>query len=150
MVNPRSRFAPPDHVLAQLDGLHRRIDADLGRLIRARPPVEGMRGSFGKILGLIPDDGARQTTLAEGAWITKQSLGERIREMESLGLVTTTPDPGDGRARLVRRTARGTKVRAVTESAIAAMEAEWAPRVGADRFAVFRSVLEELAASTDV
>ncbi|MEO5900589.1 MAG: MarR family winged helix-turn-helix transcriptional regulator [Ilumatobacteraceae bacterium] len=93
---------------------------------------------------------APSTALAEGAWITKQSLGERRRRMETLGLVVTAADPDDGRARLVRRTARGSKARAATESAIAAMEAEWAMRVGADRFAVFRSVLEELAAWTDV
>ena len=87
--------------------------------------------------------------MANGAWITKQSLGERIREMERLGWVTTDADPIDKRANLVHRTELGDRVLATGERTIAAMEAEWSAKVGADRYNVFRSVLAELANGDD-
>ena len=133
------------HVFVHLDQLARRGERDVRRLFDAAERVPGLRGSIGRILSLVPPEGARPTALADGAWITKQSLGERIREMERLGWVTTSADPGDKRAHLVHRTELGDRVLATAEETIAAMEAEWSAKVGANRYAVFRSVLAELA-----
>jgi DNA-binding MarR family transcriptional regulator len=147
MVKPRS---PATHVFAHLDQLSRRGQRDTTRLFDSAEPIPGLRGSIGRILSLVPPEGARQTALADGAWITKQSLGERIREMEQLGWVTTDTDPDDRRAHLVHRTERGERVLAAAEATIAAMEAEWSAEVGADRYIVFRSVLAELATGDEV
>jgi DNA-binding MarR family transcriptional regulator len=132
------------HVLVDLDRLARRGQRDIRQSFESRQPFPGLRGSIGRILSLVPPEGARQTALADGAWITKQSLGDRIREMEELGWVTTDADPTDGRARVVHRTARGDRVLAAIDDTIAAMERKWALQVGADRYDVFRSVLAEL------
>jgi DNA-binding MarR family transcriptional regulator len=142
MVKPRSSAT---HVFVHLDQLSRRGQRDARRLFDTAEPIPGLRGSIGRILSLVPPEGARQTVLADGAWITKQSLGERIREMEELGWVMTDADPHDKRAHLVHRTERGNRVLAVIEATIAAMEVEWSAQVGDERFIVFRTVLAELA-----
>jgi DNA-binding MarR family transcriptional regulator len=143
------RSSSSAHVFVHLDQLARRGQRVVRRLFDAAEPVPGLRGSIGRILSLLPPEGARPTTLADGAWITKQSLGERIREMERLGWVMTDADPVDKRAHLVHRTELGDRVLATVERTIAAMEAEWSAKVGADRYTVFRSVLAELASGDE-
>jgi len=136
--------AGPSHVFAALERLNRRADRDMQRLVP--PTVEGLRGSYGRILDLLRPEGVRPSELAEGASITKQAIGQRVRELEQRGWVAVEPDPADGRAVLVRRTAAGEQVRRAAVAAIADMEAEWADVVGADRYATFRAVLDELGA----
>ena len=96
------------HLLAGLDGLDQRIDAGLTRRMRGQAIL---RGSEGRILDLIGTDGTRPSVLAEGAWISKQAMGKRIHDLEARGLVTLEPDPLDGRAVIVRRTAEGDRIR---------------------------------------
>jgi DNA-binding MarR family transcriptional regulator len=146
MPSERTDDARPEHVLALLHRLRQRTDTDIAPRFRAVP---GMRGSFGFILGVLPADGARPTALAAQMGITKQSLGERVRELERRGWVESLPDPADGRARLIRRTAEGDRVRRITEEVIASMEHDWAAQVGADRYATFLSVLRELGDAPD-
>lgn len=132
-----------DHILAMLEGLDRRIGRDLGRLITDAPP--GMRGSYGRLLNLIGDEGIRPTLLADGAAITKQAVGMRLREMVERGWVSSEPDPADGRATIVRLTAEGRRVRDRLLAGIERVEQEWAAAVGPRRYATFRAVLDELA-----
>lgn len=133
----------PPHVLAALERLDRRIDADLrGHRIGE---LEGMRGSYGRILDLIDAGGSRPSELAAGSWITKQAVGQRVRELEARGWVAVEPDPTDGRAVVVRRTPAGDRVRRMARRAIEQVEEAWAEQVGPERYAVFRAVLDELA-----
>lgn len=103
-----------------------------------------LRGSEGRVLGLIEPDGTRPTSLAEGTWITKQAVGKRIRDLEERGLVTVRPDPADGRAVRVHKTPEGERVKAATEQRIAALERDLAAEVGEHRYRIFRQVLDEL------
>ena len=103
-----------------------------------------LRGSEGRILGLIEPDGTRPTSLAEGSWITKQAIGKRVRELEERGLVAVAPDPEDGRAVRVHRTAEGERVKQQTEQRIAELERAFAAEVGEDRYRIFREVLDAL------
>ena len=136
------RSEAPAHVLAALERLRRRTDADMHRLLPEA--MEGFRGSHGRILDLIEDGGTRPSEIADGAWITKQAISKRIGELEDLGLVKTRPDPADGRAVLVRRTARGNRVRTAALTTIQHVEREWSEQVGAERYRTFREVLDEL------
>jgi DNA-binding MarR family transcriptional regulator len=129
-------------VLAALERLDHTIARGMGRFVGTE--VEGLRGSQARMLELIGDGGTRPSALAEGSRITKQAVGQRIREMEERGWVTVTPDPSDGRAVLVRRTAAGDRVRRTIRQGVGRMEREWTDLVGADRYAVFRQVLDEL------
>ena len=131
------------HAVAAVEGLTRRMGRDLRRLVDGFAP--GLRGSSGRLLALIGEGGTRPSVLADGALISKQAVGQRLREMEDVGLVVLLPDPDDGRAVLARRTAEGDEILRRLNAAIADLEAEWAAVAGAERYAIFRNVLDELA-----
>ncbi len=127
-----------------------RLQHQIGQGMRRRVAEHGLelRGSEARILDLIEPDGTRPSELAEGAWISKQAIGKRISDMGARGLVTIRPDPGDGRAVLVSPTEEGERVHSLVIGQIADLEREFSERVGADRYGVFRDVLDELVAPT--
>ncbi|NUO89561.1 MAG: hypothetical protein HOQ18_01820 [Dermatophilaceae bacterium] len=55
------------------------------------------------------------------------------------------PDPTDRRSRIVRRTAKGTRLTRKVAARIAPVEVDWARQVGQARYADFRATLAELA-----
>jgi DNA-binding MarR family transcriptional regulator len=59
------------------------------------------------VFGFLGWEGARTSDLAVKAGITRQSMGEVIRDLVDLGIVEMTPDPSDRRAKLVNYTERG-------------------------------------------
>jgi len=129
------------HLLALLEGFQRRLGSEVATRMR---DVGVLRGSEGRILGLLAAEGTRPTALAEGSWITKQAIGKRIRELEGRGLVEVRPDPDDRRAVRVHRTAAGDRVKRATEERIAELERAFAAEVGEDRYRTFREVLAQL------
>lgn len=92
----------------------------------------------------IPAEGARITDLAERAQLTKQYLGRLVTELEALGYLERTPDPTDGRARLVRLSERGQQITRAAEQAIAEIEEDLAQRIGAAEFTEMRRLLIDL------
>jgi DNA-binding MarR family transcriptional regulator len=70
----------------------------------------GMQASHNAVYATLPPEGARSADMAQRAGITRQSMGEVIREMVGLGILEMVPDPSDGRAKIVRFTAHGKKV----------------------------------------
>jgi DNA-binding MarR family transcriptional regulator len=108
-----------------------------------------LRPAHGSVFAFLPTGGARLTALARRAQITKQSMGELVRDLEVLGYVAQLPDPADGRAKIVTFTDRG---RAANEAGILAVrnvEHEWAERIGADRAKELRATLEALTEPGD-
>lgn len=130
------------NLLAALDTFQARMGAALAA--RAGRVGVRLRGSHGRILHLVPSDGCRPSQLAEG-WISKQAVGMRVQELVRMGLVVVEPDPTDRRASLVRRTPEGDATRDRTSEAVTDIEDELRAQVGAERYAVFRAVLDELA-----
>jgi DNA-binding MarR family transcriptional regulator len=63
--------------------------------------------------------------------------------------VERAPDPTDGRARLVRLTARAAEVVAVADAEVERVLAEWADHVGAERLRQMHDVLRDLREVTD-
>ncbi len=55
----------------------------------------------------LDEGGTRLTELARRAALSKQAMSELVDQVERTGLVERTPDPTDGRARLVRFTPKG-------------------------------------------
>ena len=93
--------------------------------------------------------GSRLTWLAESAQLTKQSAGFLVDELVRAGYLTRTADPSDGRARLVRITARGHEVIAVAVTEQRRVEAEWADHLGPSAYAALGRSLERLRGITD-
>ena len=79
--------------------------------------------------------------------MTTQAAGQFVSALVESGHLVQVPDPSDGRARLVSRTAAGTRAVRLVRRRIAALEATWADQVGPQRYATFRSVLRDLKRS---
>jgi DNA-binding MarR family transcriptional regulator len=105
----------------------------------------GLRQSHFRLLSLVPDAGVSITELGERVGMTKQGCGQFVTQLAESGHLRVVTPAIDRRGRVVRRTRRADRVLAAVRSRNLAIEEEWAERVGADRYAVFRAVLDELA-----
>ena len=115
------------------------------RAVFAAEDWQGLRMSHFRLLELVPPDGITITELASRLRMTKQGCGQFVAQLTESGHLRTVPDPADRRSRIVRRTAKGTRLARKAAARIAAVEADWAQRVGQERYAEFRSTLAELA-----
>jgi DNA-binding MarR family transcriptional regulator len=102
-----------------------------------------------RVFQRIAPEGTRLTELAEAAEITKQTAGFLVDQLEQTGYVERVRDPADGRARLVRATARGRAATEVAAAEVARVEAEWAAHLGARGMASLRRQLARLREITD-
>jgi DNA-binding MarR family transcriptional regulator len=89
-------------------------------------------------------EGWRPSELADHMSITKQSVNDLLRDLERLGYLMLRADPEDGRARLVRLTARGRRLDAIVRAEAKAAERELADALGASRFNGLRRCLLDL------
>jgi DNA-binding MarR family transcriptional regulator len=72
----------------------------------------------------LPRGGARLTTLAQRAGMTKQAMGTLVNQCEAWGMVMRTNDPVDARARTVVFTATGLAWLTAYQEAVAQAEQE--------------------------
>lgn len=112
----------------------------------AETQFNDIRITHGCVFGNIDPAGTRLTDLAERAFMTKQSVGEVVSDLEQRGYVERVPDPSDGRAKIIRLTGRGQEAMALGREIIDEIEQEWAERYGAERVAALRSSLEAITA----
>jgi DNA-binding MarR family transcriptional regulator len=89
-------------------------------------------------------DGLRPSELAARDQLSRQSINDLLSDLEKRGYLERTPDPTDGRARIVRFTERGWALTQVLSETSFAIESEWARTIGEARFAEFRDTLWEL------
>ena len=93
----------------------------------------------------LPLQGARLTTLAQSAGMSKQAMATLVEQCEAWGIVTRAPDPQDARARQICFTPLGLDWLRGFERAVAQAEQEVAAAVGRDVAAVVRIGLEVYA-----
>ncbi|BAW04152.1 MarR family winged helix-turn-helix transcriptional regulator [Nocardia seriolae] len=103
----------------------------------------------GRLAGRLAPEGSRTTELAEQAQITKQTAGLLVDQLEKAGYVERTPDPSDGRARLVRLSRRGREMAEFSNRVAREVQAEWAAHLGPRRMRNLREALELLREITD-
>lgn len=108
-----------------------------------------IRPAHSAVFRHIAPGGSRLTALAERAGMTKQSMAYLVEGLEAAGHVKGAPDPTDGRARLVRLTAKGEKVLDALLALSTEAEARVAARIGAKRAAKLRRALEEWVAALE-
>ena len=106
-----------------------------------------IRPAHSPVLRFTPEQGTRVVDLAERAGMAKQSMGYLVSSLEQSRYVSLSPDPDDGRARLVRLTAKGRQVRAFIIRQSVALENELAARIGKQRLEDLRTLLIEAAKS---
>lgn len=102
-----------------------------------------------RLLARVADGGSRLVDLAAQARVAKQSASHLVDQLEASGYVERVPDPTDGRARLVRLTARARAVVPVADAAVARALEEWGREVGAEAMDALAASLSRLAAIED-
>ncbi|WP_280405566.1 MarR family winged helix-turn-helix transcriptional regulator [Nocardia brasiliensis] len=103
----------------------------------------------GRIVAQIGAEGTRLTELAERAQVTKQTAGFLVDQLERAGYVERVADPSDGRARLVRLTARGRAGATYANSVAEQVQTEWAEELGTASMRQLRRTMTRLRAITD-
>ncbi|MBC8162259.1 MAG: winged helix-turn-helix transcriptional regulator [Roseiflexaceae bacterium] len=93
------------------------------------------------IFRLLPPSGCRVTELAALAHTSKQAMGYLVNDLEQHDYLERVPDSSDGRAQIVRRTARGWAVNQTARGVVEATQTEWAEQIGTQRM---HAVLEGL------
>jgi DNA-binding MarR family transcriptional regulator len=121
----------------------RLIDDEILRDLSAAGFVN-LRPAHDAVFSYMPTGGTRLTDLARRARITKQSMGELVRELEGLGYVERVPDPLDGRALVIRYTDKGRRADAVGVKTVTRFERKWARMVGRARMDDLRLILERM------
>jgi DNA-binding MarR family transcriptional regulator len=91
----------------------------------------------------------RMVVIAERAGVTRQAISPIVRQLEELGYVETAADPGDGRARLVRFTARGRRLIRDAQPLIDSVERQARTAVGDDGFEQLVSLLSAMLAADE-
>lgn len=105
-----------------------------------------IRLAHGDVFRHLSRHGSRITTLAERAHMTKQSMAELVEYLSRHGFVELVADPSDGRAKLVKFTARGWKVHYTLVRLSKAYERKCARSMGQDKWRQLRALLQEFAA----
>ena len=96
------------------------------------------------LLSHLDLDGTRVTVLADRAGMTKQSMGQLVKELEQQGYVNRRPDPSDQRAALVTFTEAGWTFLEGASAIKQEIEAEYASILGGERLEELRISLRLL------
>lgn len=103
-----------------------------------------IRPAHSAVLRHLPEAGTRLTVLAAQAGMTKQSMAYLVGYLEEQGYLTQKPDPDDGRARVVKLTARGRRLLDTMLQLSADLEARVAAQLGAARVEELRRTLADV------
>jgi DNA-binding MarR family transcriptional regulator len=106
-----------------------------------------VRYAHGAVFQYLDDAGTRVSVLAGRARMTKQSMAELVAHLERHGYVERVPDPADGRAKLVRATARGREVFAIARELVAETDARLDAELGPARVRELRGLLQDVRAA---
>jgi DNA-binding MarR family transcriptional regulator len=90
-------------------------------------------------------DGRRPTQVAEDTQLSKQRVRDLLRDLERFGYLRLEPDAVDGRARIIRLTARGRRLHRKTLEIQSILEREWSAQVGRRRFRMLMETLGQIA-----
>lgn len=92
-------------------------------------------------------EGTRLTELAHRASMSKQAMSELVEQCEGMELITRSPDPSDGRARIIRFTAAGLQWLDAFRAAVDVAEQEMRGQLGAVAMATLVQALATYGAN---
>ncbi|MGZ5393792.1 MAG: MarR family winged helix-turn-helix transcriptional regulator [Mycobacterium sp.] len=103
-----------------------------------------LRPAHARLMVFLGWEGSRITDIAKAQDVSKNAVGQLVTELEDLGYVERVPDPGDGRAKIVRYTRKGRALIGDAGTIAGKLDAEVEAIVGARRLAELRSTLAEI------
>ena len=123
-------------------------EAGLARM-RVEMGLPGIRTSHTSLFPFIELEGTRLTDLAARVGVSKQAVGQLVEELEELGILERAPDPADGRAKLVRFSARGRRGLLEGLAVLRRMEAELSARLAGGDMERLHGILLRLLAALE-
>ena len=106
------------------------------------------RPAFHPVFQWCKPEGSRLSELAEMSGVTKSAMTQLIDVLVGLGYVERAPDPGDGRATLIRRTERGWAVNRIAARVVGETQQEWSVALGQEQFIRLLEALRHLTRLT--
>ncbi len=137
----------PDHppLIAVVDRVNRALQADMVRQAHDRGYPE-VKQAHNAVFSTLGGGGARASEMAERAGITRQSMGEIIRDMVDLGILEMRTDPADRRAKLITYTPAGIELTTGGYQHILDQEKRFAEELGSKNYELVRTGLERIVA----
>ncbi|HEX5090731.1 MAG TPA: MarR family winged helix-turn-helix transcriptional regulator [Nocardioides sp.] len=129
-------------LIAIVHNLDRAFAAHMVRAAHTLGRTE-LKPSHNFVFGVLGDDGDRSADMAARAGITRQSMGEAVRELVDLGVLEMVPDPRDRRAKIVRYTDEGKAFAGQGFRHLRDLESRFEEEFGAD-YEATRTVLERV------
>lgn len=142
----RAELPRPDRkpLIALVDRANRALQADMVRTAHLRGHPE-TKPAHNSVFATLAEEGSRAIDMAERAGITRQSMGEVVREMVGLGILEMRADPADRRAKLVTYSEHGLAVAADGYGHLVELEQRFAAEFGAAEYEIARDVLSRIA-----
>lgn len=112
--------------------------------VRRETGFDGLRVAHTSLMPHIDFHGTRLTVLASRLGISKQAVGQLVDEMEGMGALERVPDPDDGRAKLIRFSARGREWMMQGLGLLVELEREYAELIGPAQMEALRPALAAL------
>lgn len=101
----------------------------------------GLQMGHAALLANLDLEGSRVGVLAERAGMTKQAMGQLVKELEDNGYLERRHDPTDRRATLVTPTDAGSQLLVDVQKIVEEIEAEYAHVLGERSLQLLRSSL---------
>lgn len=146
-----SRALPTVHrkpLIALVDRANRALQAHMVEAAHRSGHPE-FKPAHNAVFSTLPEEGARAADMAVRAGITRQSMGEVVRDLVDLGLLEMLPDPEDRRAKIVTYTEHGRSVAADGYQHLIEMERHFAEEFGEQEYDTARDVLARLVEVLD-
>jgi DNA-binding MarR family transcriptional regulator len=137
---PSSEYVP---LIALVHRLNRVLQQNMADEANRRGYAE-LKNSHNAVFATLDRHGSRPTDMAAQAGITRQSMGEVIRDMVRLGMLEMKPDPADKRAKLVTWTEKGLANAQEGYEYILALEDRFSEEFGAEEYQRIRDALERI------
>lgn len=139
-VTPRSHETP---LMVLIHRANRELQADVVRQARDAG-YDGAKPAHNALFATLPLAGARTADLAERAGVTRQSMGEVVRELVDQGVLEMRPDPHDRRAKLVTYTEAGLAQVRTGRAHIIGIDELMVAELGVDGYECLRHGLDTL------
>jgi DNA-binding MarR family transcriptional regulator len=130
-------------LIALVERANRALQSDMVRRAHADGHTE-VKPAHNSVFGTLYSGGSRAADMAVRAGITRQSMGEVIRDMVALDLLEMRPDPDDRRAKVIGYSEHGVEVASDGRRHLIELERRLAEEFGEHEYDVARDVLERL------
>lgn len=110
---------------------------------------DDIREAHLQVFGNLRGEEVRLTTLAARAHLSRAATAELVDDLQRRGYLERVPDPTDGRARLIRPTARGERALRAAAVRVAEIETAWGDLVGPAAFEEACRTLHRLLTAVD-